>query len=63
MIYILVLIAVLTNGTVISLEKEQGYATMNACFEAREEVIKRWGTPIINYQVICVATDRKGQPT
>jgi hypothetical protein len=62
MIYILVLIAVLSNGTVIAFEKDALYTSLNDCFEAREITIQKWGRPIINYQVICVATDKKGRP-
>ena len=48
----------------------QGYATkvdsfheeMDKCFERRQEIVRTLGTPIINYQAICVRTDKVKMP-
>ena len=59
--WILVIVGIF-NGEIIT--EDQGvYNTMTGCFFAREEVI--WnafgnadGQPPINYQVVCIPTDK-----
>ena len=55
--YILVIIVVLANGTAMGTNIAT-FPTMNECFEERELVVEDIGRPIVNYQVICVKSER-----
>jgi len=48
----------------------QNYATqvdsmhdkMDKCFERRQEIVKIIGEPIVNYQAVCIRTDKIKKP-
>jgi len=54
--YLLVLIVV--NGTNVEHANVKAFNTMDACFEEREVLVDKIKRPIINYQAVCVLTDK-----
>jgi len=57
MIYILFLIQL--AGTSYSVTPVAPFDTMDDCFQARQQLIREIGHPIINYQAICVIQTTK----
>jgi len=57
MSWILVLITV-SNTSFHTVAEIDRFNTMGDCFQARQELVKEIGRPIINYQTICVAYDK-----
>lgn len=55
MSWIMIFVLLTVDGVSIPVTAE--YNTMDECFEAREKIVKEWGRPSINYQVVCVAKD------
>ena len=58
----------LNNHPFHTIAEIERYESMNDCFNAREQLVERVGKPIINYQLVCVAYDKKmlfqyGKPT
>jgi len=47
-------IIVLMSPHESAIKASEPYSSMDACFNARDEIIEEVGRPIINYQVICV---------
>lgn len=57
--YIMFVIAFVGDSGVATMHQyDEVYSTMIECFEERDKVVKKMGRPIINYQVICIATDK-----
>jgi len=54
--YLLVLIVV--NGGGVDHANVKAFNTMDACFEEREVLVDKIKRPIINYQAVCVLTDK-----
>jgi len=56
MTYALVIIKLYMGSFMVM--KETDYATMDQCFDRRDQIVESIGRPIVNYQVVCIL--RKG---
>ena len=54
--YILYIIMSMPNGTTSYSYK--AFSSITECFEQREMIVERLGRPIINYQAICIVSNR-----
>ena len=54
MYWILVLLLTAHNGTEIVTQIVSNHDTMSSCFEKRDVIVETLGSPIENYQVICI---------
>ena len=65
MTWILFIIMISPNGEGYKTKVNSFHEEMDKCFERRQEVVELLGKPIVNYQAICVRSDKvkvPGQP-
>ena len=53
-----VLFIIILDATQYYVQPNSYYSTMDKCFEAREMFMKTAPQPKINYEAVCVQTDR-----
>jgi len=54
-----VLVFIYTKSLIPEIGWYGDYDTMTQCFEEREKLVEAVGRPIVNYQFVCVQTERK----
>ena len=56
--YVLVLIVLSSFQETVAVSRIGQYQDLSKCFDAREQIVKKLGRPIVNYQAICVIKEK-----
>jgi hypothetical protein len=54
-----ILVIILVSNTGITVSEQERYEHLYECFLDRELLVERMPQPVINYQVLCVHTDKE----
>lgn len=56
-----VLFVILMGSDGWTVVADSKHSSMIDCFERRDFVVQKLGTPILNYQAVCAVTDKIGE--